>query len=349
MKVDEKIIRSDSLFTLSEEKVINLLTDQVNKLVKRDDLAKALWGNLWLEKYSDYMIDKVVYQIRKKLIVPYKITTFRNRGLIFSKSEAIPFKIIRSTPTIAPLGTHPHEEYLKYMNDTTRIRKTLGDLFKSLEKENIKKQIFNLLKNNKESSILVINSYSYDNVDAISTWLSGHKLKSRVIFSHLDDRAIKIHQKRIFELGIEDIETIYDDIRKTRLAPNSFDLVINDFRLNFNHNHEQNEEAMHGISRILKSNGFALISIVVDSRYESSRYGVDQEKAPINKRSPHVFKFKENLERFCFTVPYYKKLFAKSGFKIVKEFDVAEGKTWFNKEKFIPNREPTFRRFLLKK
>jgi len=84
MKIDDKIIRNNSLLTLSEEKVINLLTDQVNKLVKRDDIAKALWGNLWLEKYSDYMIDKVIYLLRKKLIVPYKITTFRNRGIIFS-------------------------------------------------------------------------------------------------------------------------------------------------------------------------------------------------------------------------------------------------------------------------
>jgi len=342
MKINEKIVKNNSLLTLSEEKALNLLLSQINKIVKRDDIAKALWGNLWLEKYSDYMIDKVVYQIRKKLIAPYKITTFRNRGIIFSKSETIPFKIIRSTPTIKSEGTHPHDEYLKYMNDTSNIRKTLVDLFKSIKKENIRLNI-------KNPMILVINSYSHDNVDAISTWLLNNKLQARVIFSHLDDRAIKIHQKRIFDLGLEHIETIYDDIRKTRLTPNSFDFVINDFRLNFNHNDEQNQEAMYGVNKILKSDGITLISVVVDSRYESSRYGVDQEKAPINARSPHVFRFKENLERYCFTVPYYKKLFIKSGFKILKEFDVAEGKTWFTKEKFIPNHEPTFRRFLLQK
>jgi len=341
------IIRDNSLLTLSEEKVLNLLSDKINKLIKRDDIAKALWGNLWLEKYSDYMIDKVIYLLRKKLIVPYKITTFRNRGIIFSKSETTPFKIIRSTPTIKSEGTHPHEEYLKYMNDTTNIRKTLADLFKSLKKEKIDESIKKSLNNIGEPMILVINSYSHDNVDAISSWLTNNKIQGRIIFSHLDDRAIKIHQKRIFDLGLEHIETIFDDIRKTRLTPKSFDLVINDFRLNFNSNHEQNQEAMYGIRRILKSNGMVLLSVVVDSRYESSRYGVDQEKAPINNSSPHIFMFKENLERFCFTVPYYKKLFAKSGFKIIKEFDVSEGKTWFNKEKFIPNHEPTYRRFLL--
>jgi len=338
------VVRDNSLLTLSEEKVLNLLLDKINKLVKRDDIAKALWGNLWLEKYSDYMIDKVIYLLRKKLVAPYKISTFRNRGIIFSQSWTIPFKIIRSTPTIKSEGTHPHEEYLKYMNDTTNIRKTLSDLFKSIKKENITKYFDSSLKDIKELMILVINSYSHDNVDTISSWLSNNKIGARIIFSHFDDRAIKIHQKRIFELGIE---TIYDDIRKTRLTPSSFDLVINDFRLNFNSNHEQNQEAMYGIRRILKLNGLVLISVVVDSRYESSRYGVDQEKAPINKSSPHIFMFKENLERYCFTVPYYKKLFTKSGFKIVKEFDVKEGKTWFNKEKFIPNREPTYRRFLL--
>ncbi len=342
------VIRDNSLLTLSEEKVLNILLDKINKLVKRDDIAKALWGNLWLEKYSDYMIDKVIYLLRKKLIAPYKITTFRNRGIIFSKSETIPFKIIRSTPTIKSEGTHPHEEYLKYMNDISNIRKTLIDLFKSTKKESIDQYLKKSLIDIKEPMILVINSYSHDNVDAITSWLSNNDLHTRVIFSHLDDRAIKIHQKRIFDLGLEHVEVIYDDIRKTRLTPKSFDLVINDFRLNFNSDHEQNQEAMYGIRRILKSNGLVLISVVVDSRYESSRYGVDQEKAPINKSSPHIFMFKENLERYCFTVPYYKKLFIKSGFKIIKEFDVSEGKTWFNKEKFIPNREPTYRRFLLK-
>lgn len=342
--IKDKIIRDDIIPTLSEEKVLDLLNEKINKLVKRDDVAKALWGYFWLEKYSDYMIDKVVYQIRKKLIAPYKITTFRNRGIIFSKSETIPFKVIRNLPTVVSEGTHPHEEYLEYMNNTSNIRKTLVDLFKSLKKENIK------LLNIKDPMILVINSYSHDNVDAIASWLSNNKQQeARVIFSHLDDRAIKIHQKRIFDLGFEHIETVYDDIRKTRLTPQSFDLVISDFRLNFNHNDEQNQEAMHGINKVLKSNGLILISVVVDSRYESSRFGKDQEKAPINKKSPHVFKFTENLERFCFTVPYYKKLFIDRGFKIIKEFDVKEGKTWFSKEKFIPNQEPTYRRFLLKK
>lgn len=233
------------------------------------------------------------------------------------------------------------------MNDTSNIRKTLLDLFKSTKKENIDQYLKKSLIDMKEPMILVINSYSHDNVDAITSWLSNNDLHTRVIFSHFDDRAIKIHQKRTFDLGLEHIEAIYDDIRKTRLAPKSFDLVINDFRLNFNSNHEQNQEALYGIRRVLKSNGLVLISVVVDSRYESSQYGVDQEKAPINKSSPHIFMFKENLERYCFTVPYYKKLFIKSGFKIIKEFDVSEGKTWFNKEKFIPNHEPTYRRFLL--
>ncbi len=349
IKIDDKIIRNNPILTLSEEKVLNLLLDKVNQLVKRDDVAKALWSNLWLEKYSDYMIDKVIYQIRKKLVSPYKITTFRNRGIIFSKSETMPFKIIRNIPTVKSDGTYPHEEYLKYMNDTTNIRKTLADLFKSIEKEKINKYLEKSLNDIKEPMILVVNSYSHDNVDAISSWLLNHHFYARVIFSHFDDRAIKIHQKRIFDLGLENIEAIYDDIRKTRLTINSFDLVINDFRLNFNSNHEQNQQTIYGIKKILKSDGMVIISVVVDSRYESSRYGVDQEKAPINKRSPHKFMFKENLERYCFTVPYYKKLFTKSGFEIVKEFDVAEGKTWFSKEKFTPNHEPTYRRFLLKK
>jgi len=201
----------------------------------------------------------------------------------------------------------------------------------------------------KPATILVVNSFSYDNIDAISQWLTKGSITSRVIFSNFDDRAIKIHLKRINELNLNNFDVLFDDIRKTRLKKESFDLVINDFRLNFNINHKQNVKAMKNTWKVLKPGGLALISVVVDPRYESSRFGTDQQKAPINKSAPATFIFMENLQRFCFTVPYYKKLFLNSGFKIIKEFDVEEGKSWFRKHQYKKSQEPSFRRFLLKK
>jgi DNA-binding winged helix-turn-helix (wHTH) protein len=345
----DSLVNEELPMTYSEEKILKVLFNKINQLVKRDDVGQALWGSQWLEKYSDYMIDTVIYRLRKKIIKPYKIITLKNRGFILSKKSEFTLNLNKFLPIISPAGTYPHSEYIEYMNNPKNIRKTLSDLFLSLKKESVESKLKSIIGNQHSLSIIVINSYSHDNIDAMVNWLSKRHSKDKIIFSHLDDRAIKLHQQRAFDLGLDHVEVLYDDIRKTRLAPGSFNLIINDFRLNFNSNHQQNIATMKNTNKILKAGGFALISVVVDARYESSRFGRDQEKAPINQNAPFTFKFKENLERYCFTIPYYKKLFIKSGFEIVKEFDISEGKTWFSKEKFIPNHEPTYRRFLLKK
>ena len=90
------------------------------------------------------------------------------------------------------------------------------------------------------------------------------------------------------------------------------------------------------------------MSTVVDARYESKRYGHDQEKAPINKNRPWEFIGAENLLRKCFTVPYYKQLIRDSRFDVVAEFDIEEGKRW----KYIDNdwrRGLCYRRWLCRK
>lgn len=348
MSFSDSITKENSRLTFTEEKAVNLFLSKLDKLVTRDEIAKALWGSQWLEKYSEYMIDKTVYRLRKKILDTYQVITLKKRGYILTKkSQRINLTDI--LPIVRPQGVFPHTQYIEYMNDPKNIRKTLTDLFNSMKKEKINNFLYDLLEKPDGLSILIINSYSHDNVDSVVNWLSTRGKKDKAVFSHFDDRALKIHQKRVFDLKSEHIEVIYDDIRQTRMTTNTFDLVINDFRLNFNSSNDQNVKTMKNTRRILKENGFALVSIVVDARYESSRYGKDQEKAPINKNAPFTFRFKENLDRFCQTVPYYKSLFEKNGFKIVKEFDVSEGKTWFSKEKFIPNHEPTYRRFLLKK
>jgi hypothetical protein len=66
---------------------------------------------------------------------------------------------------------------------------------------------------------------------------------------------------------------------------------------------------------------------------------LDQEKAPINKDKPWKFIGEEGLERKCFTLPYYKRLFNEVGFGNVTEFDIENGKKWS-----LP-----FRRFMLTK
>ena len=342
MNLSDSLIRDNTTLSYSEDKVTVLFLSKLDKLVKRDEIAQALWGSRWLEKYSEYMIDKTIYRLRKKIVNAYKIVTLKNRGYILHKQDNNILQILKeSLPTKSTQGITPLHHYLEYMNNPKNVRKTLFDLFKAVKNENIGSHL-------KQATILVINSFSYDNIDAVSQWLTKRKISSRVIFSNFDDRAIKIHLKRINELNLKNFDVLFDDIRKTRLEKESFDLVINDFRLNFNTNHKQNIKAMKNTWKVMSPGGLALISVVVDPRYESPRFGDDQQKAPINKSAPATFIFMENLQRFCFTVPYYKKLFLNSGFKIIKEFDVEEGKSWYKKHQYTKNQEPAFRRFLLK-
>ena len=342
MNFADSITNINAKLTFTEEKTADLLLSKIDKLVKRDEIAQALWGSRWLEKYSEYMIDKTIYRLRKKLTDSYKIVTLKKRGYVLTH-KLNKINLTNFFPIVHPKGIYPHHQYLEYMNNPKNTRKTLKDLFSSVKKNQI-----GLHLKEEPLSILVINSYSQDNIDSVIKFLKERKQKDTIIFSHFDDRALKFHQRRVFDLGLDHFEVVFDDVRKTRLTPKSFDLIINDFRLNFNTDDKQNIASMTNSQKLLKPGGFLLISVVVDARYESSRYGHDQEKAPINNNAPFTFKFTENLERYCYTVPYYKKLFKKSGFKIVSEFDIKEGKTWFTKEKFIPNHEPTYRRFLLR-
>lgn len=298
------------LLTKSEQRCFDILLEKSGKITSRDEIAQSVWQNRWLEKYSDWQIDRLIYLLRKKLPKKYSIKTLRNSGyILLSKGVSIP-----KLKTSKVKGTQPTDSYLEYMNNPKNKRKVLKDMYKSIN--------FKL----SPKKILVVNSYSYDNVD--STYKKFPN--SEVYFSNFDARALKLHQEEIEKLSLEKVYTAFDDIRNSIFKDNFFDLVINDFRLNFNLTNKQNIATIENIYRILKKGGFAAVSVVIDPRYKDNR---------INKDKPYHFEAEEGLVRKCFTSAYYEKLFANSGFKIIKEFDIENGKKW----------KPEFRRFLLQK
>ncbi len=315
----------EQLLTKEEQLTFDILIQKSGKITTRDEIAQSVWGVNWLSKYSDWQIDRLIYLLRKKLPSNYYIKTLRNSGYVLIQNGII----IPQAKTIKVEGILPLLSYLQYMNNKKNKRKVLKDLFKSIVNEKLIDFI------TKAKIVLVINSYSYDNIDAISRYLKPKHL----YFSNFDKRALKIHEERIDELKLTNFHTVFDDIRDSIFKNNFFDLVINDFRLNFNTSNVQNIKTVKNIFRILKPKSYAFISVVIDPRYESLKFGINQENAPTNKDKPWAFKAEENLTRFCFTVPYYKKLFTDVGFKIVKEFDLQKGKKWV----------PCYRRFLLKK
>jgi len=316
MMLNEADIAKDTLthFTKEESKTIEILVQKSDSIVSRDEIAQAVWGERWLKKYSDWQIDRLIYLVRRKLSSKYTVKTIRNRGYVLISSKSS----IPSTPTFPVEGTVPTQAYLEYMSNPQNPRKVLTDLFSVAKKEKI---IINIKH---PKLILVVNSFSADNVNAIAKYLSG----SEVYFSNFDSRALILHQYQIDKLGLPLFHAVFDDLRHSRLADATFDLIINDFRLNFNTTHSQNQQSMENIFRLLKAKGQVLVSVVIDPRYKSLRLF-----------QPWTFQAQEGLTRFCFTAIYYQKLFQDSGFKIIADFDQKNGNSW----------HPPYRRYLLEK
>lgn len=57
------------------------------EIVSRDEVAKSIWDENWTEKYSDWAIDKLMHEIRKKLRLSktnYNIETINGKGYILN-------------------------------------------------------------------------------------------------------------------------------------------------------------------------------------------------------------------------------------------------------------------------
>jgi DNA-binding winged helix-turn-helix (wHTH) protein len=210
---------NSNLLTNQEQKTFEILLQKSDSVVSRDEIARAIWGDLWLKKYSDWRIDRLIYLLRRKITGKYSIKTLRNSGYLLSTGTVH----IGPDPRVSIQGTLPTKSYLEYMNNPKNPRQTIKKLFTS--KGNL----------SKANNILVVNSYSFDNVDTLAKAYPN----STVFFSNFDRRAIQIHQDRINELGLTNLNSIFDDIRSTIFRDDAFDLIINDFRLNFNVSNSQ--------------------------------------------------------------------------------------------------------------
>lgn len=62
-------IEIQDLLSYQELLVYSLLTQNINNLVTKEDIAKLIWKDDWVKKYSEWAIAQVVSQIRKKLSI----------------------------------------------------------------------------------------------------------------------------------------------------------------------------------------------------------------------------------------------------------------------------------------
>lgn len=69
--------------TAQEVLVYKLLVANMDRVVAKEDVAKALWGDTWEEKYSDWAIDRLISNLKAKLVefdASVSLKTLRGRG-----------------------------------------------------------------------------------------------------------------------------------------------------------------------------------------------------------------------------------------------------------------------------
>ena len=75
-------------FTLQEFKLLVYFITHEDTLITRDQVAEAMWGKSYVDKYSDWSIDKTVSILRKKLdalgFPSEHLVTLKKRGFSFS-------------------------------------------------------------------------------------------------------------------------------------------------------------------------------------------------------------------------------------------------------------------------
>lgn len=79
-----------TIFTVTERKVYKLLENMLGAIVNRETIASSIWGDNWNKKYSDWAIDQVMSQLRKKLVSVSKLgelKTKRGEGYILLRSS----------------------------------------------------------------------------------------------------------------------------------------------------------------------------------------------------------------------------------------------------------------------
>ncbi len=87
-KIFYGVTSCENKFTFQEFKLMTYFIEHENTLISRDEVAQVLWGKKYLEKYSDWSIDKTVSTLRKKLDVigfpSQNLSTLKKRGFSFS-------------------------------------------------------------------------------------------------------------------------------------------------------------------------------------------------------------------------------------------------------------------------
>jgi hypothetical protein len=82
--LENKKILLDKYLNTTEKDIYSLLAKNKRRLIKKENIAKVIWGQNYAEKYSDWAVDQVISRFRKKIskagIDPKSLSTIKGKG-----------------------------------------------------------------------------------------------------------------------------------------------------------------------------------------------------------------------------------------------------------------------------
>jgi len=249
-----------------------------------------------------------------------------------------------------PILSEVHQEsaYREFFKQEGNCIITLGDLFEAVENAPEIAQQMDQIFGKKEPIRIVVEGSAFEqNIDVLDRVIAkrNNPLDS-ILLVDISERATREHFDHIgHRFPTKKYRVIRGDMNNVPLPTGSVDLVINDCALNFNISDDLNKKTLDEIQRLLKpDNSVCLFSVAVDRQYDDPKYGQNQEQVPQEKIDAQGFFYPlpdQNFTRTCWSVPHYKSLFGKQGFRF-SEFDIQKGKTHFPEATKI-----SYRRYLL--
>lgn len=83
------IVDFPQMLTYLERKAFDILKEKAG-VVSREIIAEAIWGEQYLDKYSDWAIDQLIHRLREKLQLteaPYRIHTKKGEGFYLKQQD----------------------------------------------------------------------------------------------------------------------------------------------------------------------------------------------------------------------------------------------------------------------
>lgn len=75
------------ILSSQEYEIFSRLLENIGEVNTKDDIAKIIWGDDWIDKYSEWTIEKTISNIRRKVGGKYVIKSVYGKGYRLIKNK----------------------------------------------------------------------------------------------------------------------------------------------------------------------------------------------------------------------------------------------------------------------